>query len=168
MMSVLADEWSAILVLAAGGLVVMDGWLWLRARWLGLPMLDYGRVGLWMAGWPRGIWRLSPEAGPARVGHRIAGWALHLMTAVVFAALFLMWTGPAWLEAPALWPALVFGAVTVLVPFLTMMPGLGSGWAGHRLPRPWRARKHSLVTHLAFGLGLFAGGWGLQIVEAFR
>jgi len=35
---------------------------------------------------------------------------------------------------------------------------IGAGIAARRTPRPQVARLHSLVTHIVFGLGLYAAG----------
>lgn len=54
-----------------------------------------------------------------------------------------------------LMPALLFGLVTVLMPFLLMQPALGLGIAAANSSNPAKARLHSLLTHLIFGLGLY-------------
>lgn len=54
--------------------------------------------------------------------------------------------------------ALLAGLVTVAVPWLVMQPGFGMGIAASRTPNPTAARLRSLVTHLVFGLGLYAAG----------
>ncbi|HMM36044.1 MAG TPA: DUF2938 family protein, partial [Thermoanaerobaculia bacterium] len=60
---------------------------------------------------------------------------------------------------PALLPALLFGLVTVVFPFFVMQPALGLGVASARAPDPARARLKSLMSHAAFGLGL----WGVAL-----
>jgi hypothetical protein len=39
-----------------------------------------------------------------------------------------------------------------------MQPGMGQGLAARLSPEPGAARARSLVTHLVFGLGLYAAG----------
>jgi hypothetical protein len=60
-------------------------------------------------------------------------------------------------------PAIAFGVVTVLVPFLVMQPAMGLGVAASRTPRPRAARVQSLITHTVFGLGLYLGGWAAHL-----
>ena len=66
--------------------------------------------------------------------------------------------GEDWSRSPTLLPALAFGLVTVLFPFLVMQPAMGLGVAASRTPRPAAARVQSLVTHAIFGAGLYIGG----------
>ncbi len=66
-----------------------------------------------------------------------------------------------WLERPTLLPALAFGVVTTLVPYLVMQPSLGLGIAASKTPRPNRARLKSLATHTVFGAGLYL--WALPL-----
>jgi hypothetical protein len=89
-------------------------------------------------------------------GERPVGWSAHYLIGIGFAALLLAMTGVDWMRQPTLWPALLFGLVSVLAPFLLMQPGMGAGFAASRTPRPAAARLHSLVTHTVFGLGLYA------------
>ena len=70
-----------------------------------------------------------------------------------------------WLHSPTLLPALLFGAVTVLAPFLVMQPALGMGVEASNAPAPWRARGKSLVTHLIFGLGLYLSAQLMQMAN---
>jgi hypothetical protein len=43
-----------------------------------------------------------------------------------------------------------------------MQPAMGAGVASSRSARPGGARLQSLLTHCAFGTGLFAAGVALQ------
>lgn len=69
-----------------------------------------------------------------------------------------------WLQSPVIAPALLFGAVSVLTPFLILQPGLGAGIAASRTPKPNVARARSLVTHLMFGLGLYLSALALKML----
>ena len=63
-----------------------------------------------------------------------------------------------WLERPTLLPALVFGVVTVAMPWLVMQPSFGLGIAASKAPKPAQARLKSLMTHTVFGIGLYLLG----------
>jgi hypothetical protein len=92
------------------------------------------------------------------------GWIAHYLIGVAFAAMFLVLVGAGWLSRPALVPALVFGVMTVLVPFLVLQPGMGAGIAARKLPEPNAARLRSLFAHFSFGLGLWITGLGGMLV----
>ena len=65
-----------------------------------------------------------------------------------------------WLAHPTLMPALGFGVMTVLAPFLILQPGMGAGVAARKTPQPNVARLRSLLAHFSFGLGLWIAGLG--------
>jgi hypothetical protein len=137
----------------------MDLWSIARERLLGMPM-NYGLVGRWLAYMPRGRFRHDRIAAtPALRGERLIGWSAHYLTGILFAAVLLAIWGLDWAERPTLGPALVVGVGSVTAPFLLMQPGMGAGIAASRAPRPNAARLHSVITHLVFGLGLYAAGW---------
>ena len=146
-----------IIAIGIGATIATDVWAALRKRLLGVPALDYALVGRWIAHMPQGrfthrsIGLSAPGALEAPVG-----WAVHFLTGVAFATGLVLWQGQAWLAAPRLLPALLFGLTTVVFPFFVMQPALGAGIAASRTPSPWRARMHSLVMHAVFGLGLYA------------
>src|SRR4051812_3329891 len=60
------------LLIGAGATVVMDLWLVARKRLLGVPSLDYGLVGRWLAYLARGRFRHDPiAASPPVQGERL-------------------------------------------------------------------------------------------------
>jgi hypothetical protein len=131
--------------------LVMDLWGLLRKPLLGLPAADYRLVGRWVSHLARGKFRheaivRSPEVR----GEALTGWLAHYLLGMVFAAVFLALTGDPGIDRPSLGSALAFGLATVMVPFLIMQPAMGINAAP-------AARIQSLITHLVFGLGLFAG-----------
>ena len=83
------------------------------------------------------------------------GWVAHYLIGTGFAVVFVLLVSGSWLERPTLLPALGFGMVTVLVPFLIMQPSFGLGIAGSKTPHPHQVRLKSLMTHTVFGAGLY-------------
>ena len=137
--------------------MVMDLWGILRKRLLGIPSMNYGLVGRWLAYLPRGRFRHDPIAkSPPVRGELAIGWIAHYAIGIAFAAALLALWGLEWASSPTLAPALIVGIATVAAPFLVMQPGMGAGVAANRTPRPGAARLQSLVTHAVFGLGLYA------------
>jgi hypothetical protein len=145
-----------ILAIGIGATVFTDLWAAARKRLLGVPALNYALVGRWIAHMPQGRFVHTPIGAAApKTLEAPLGWAVHFLTGIAFAAGLVLWQGQAWLTAPSLLPALLFGMATVVFPFFVMQPALGAGWAASRAPRPWLARMHSLVMHAMFGLGLY-------------
>ncbi|WP_427312180.1 DUF2938 domain-containing protein [Cupriavidus sp. H39] len=147
-------------VIGTGATLVMDAWAILRKRLLGVPALNYGLVGRWLAWLPRGRLRHHPIAATPPVrGEQAIGWFAHYLTGIAFAGILLALWGLDWTRHPTLAPALMVGIGSVAAPFLVMQPAMGAGIAARRTPRPNMARLHSLLTHAVFGVGLYGAGW---------
>lgn len=154
------EPWMLAALTGAGATLTMDLWTVARARYFGIPSLDYRLVGRWLAWLPRGRLRHHPITSSAPMpGERWIGWTAHYLTGIAFAALLVAIAGPGWSSHPTIAPALLVGIGTVAAPFLVMQPAMGFGVAASRTPRPAAARLRSLATHAVFGLGLFAAGW---------
>ncbi|MFV3307868.1 DUF2938 domain-containing protein [Pseudomonas sp. NY15181] len=138
--------------------LLMDGWTLLLKRVFGVPSLDYAMVGRWIGHMRHGRFRHTAIGkAPAIAGERALGWIAHYLIGIGFAGALLMLSGPDWLSRPGPLPALLFGLVTVALPYLVMQPALGLGIAASRTPAPGKARIKSLGTHLVFGVGLYLG-----------
>ncbi|SDK35179.1 DUF2938 domain-containing protein [Billgrantia gudaonensis] len=149
------------LPIGVGATLFMDVIALLRRRLFGIPSLDYAMVGRWLGHLPDGTIVHRPIDNSRRVrGESALGWAAHYLIGIAFAAVFLGLTGAEWLNRTTLMPPLVFGVLTVLVPFLVLQPCLGAGIAARKTPRPNVARIRSLFTHTSFGLGLWIAGLG--------
>jgi hypothetical protein len=72
---------------------------------------------------------------------------------------FVAIVGNNWLQHPTPLPAILFGQVTALAPFLIMKPLFGYGFAASKTPNPAQARLRSLMNHTAFGIGLYLVAW---------
>ncbi len=153
----------AVLV-GLGATILIDLWALLLRRGFGIPSLDYCLLGRWLLHMPGGTFvHRSIAAAPPRPHECTAGWVAHYSIGVAFALMFVLFVSGTWLERPTLLPALVFGIVTVLVPFLVMQPSLGLGIAASKTPKPGQARLKSLMTHTIFGVGLYLSAALLQV-----
>jgi len=155
--------WTAALLIGIGATFTIDLWAQLLKRAFQVPSLNLCLLGRWVLHMPGGT-LVHPDirtASPRRYECTV-GWTSHYLIGVGFATGFLLLAGPAWLARPTLFPALLFGAATVVVPLLTMQPAFGLGIASSRTPHPWKARLKSLMTHTVFGAGLYlwAQAWG--------
>ena len=163
----MAPELADSLVLGLGASLIMDGWALLRQYTTRTPMLDYGWIARWVAGLPSGRMSVVPGQGaPLSKIERSLGWMLHYAIGAAYAGVFLSVAGPLWLESPSVWPALAFGAVTSLAPFLILQPALGRGVFANRTPAPRAARVQTLLTHLVFGAGLYGTALGLLVLRS--
>ncbi|AVP96274.1 DUF2938 domain-containing protein [Ahniella affigens] len=146
-----------ILVLGVGATLAVDLWAWLRQHLLRVPLPDYRLLGRWVGHWPAATFRHQSITKAPAIRHEYwLGWLSHYGTGIAFALLFNWLVGDTWMAKPTVWPALLFGLLTVLAPFLIMQPAFGFGWAGSLTSSPWRTRLQSVLTHVVFGLGLYA------------
>jgi hypothetical protein len=158
-METMVDYLLNALLIGAGATALTDIWSVARKRLLGIPALDYGLVGRWLAYLARGRWRHDRiAASPPVQQERLIGWAAHYLIGIGFAAVLLATWGLEWARQPTIGPALIVGIGSVAAPFLVMQPGMGAGIAASRTPRPVAARFQGLVTHAIFGFGLYAAG----------
>jgi len=154
-MTTLKSIWDGVFVIGIGATLLTDLWSALL-RHLGVATLNYAMLGRWCMHWKSGIWfHESIRDAASAPGEKLVGWILHYLTGVFFAMLFVYMAEPRWIAVPTLGPALVFGGVTVLVPWLVLQPALGAGLASANTPHPWRSRATGLATHLVFGSGLY-------------
>lgn len=145
-----------------GATLVIDLWALFLKRGFNIPSLSYCLLGRWVLHMPGGtIVHRSIAAAEQKPHECAAGWAAHYLIGTGFGLLFVVLASERWLERPTLLPALAFGVVTTLVPYLVMQPSLGLGIAASKTPRPNRARLKSLATHTVFGAGLYL--WALPL-----
>lgn len=153
------------LYIGVGATAAMDLWGLARKPLLGIAPPNYALVGRWIGHMPRGRFCHDSITASAPVrGEHIIGWAAHYLIGIWFAALLIGIWGPAWVQQPTIGPALAVGICGVAAPFFLMQPGMGAGIAASRTPRPASARLQSLITHVVFGLGLYAAGQAVHFV----
>ncbi|KVT36083.1 DUF2938 domain-containing protein [Burkholderia ubonensis] len=161
-----ADALLRLLLIGAGGTLVMDLWALFRRRAFGTPSLDYALVGRWLGHMASGRFRHASIVAAAPVRHeRPLGWLAHYAIGIAFAGLPVALAGMQWISAPTLLPALVSGIGSVAAPFFVMQPAFGFGIAAARTPQPSVARRRSLVTHLSYGLGLYVAAQVLTLMR---
>ena len=150
-------SWLEILVVGVVANIVTDIYEYLLERGLGKNR-DWHYVGRWVAYLGRGVFRHDDiQDTPSVRRELILGWAFHYLVAIVFAEIYLQILA-AILEQPAsLWNGLAFGIVTVLAPWLILIPGLGGGFFGASTERPTFVRLASLSVHAVCGIGLYLG-----------
>lgn len=147
-------------VIGLGATLVIDLWALLLKRGFNIPSLSYRLLGRWILHMPSGTFVHQSIGTAAPKRHECAvGWMAHYLIGAVFALLFTLLSSGTWLQHPTLLPALAFGVITTLVPFLVMQPSLGLGVASSKTPNPTQARIKSLMTHSIFGIGLYL--WAL-------
>ena len=135
------------------GALVFDIWNCLVEKVAGIRAPRWAILGRWLLA-PLGLGGEGPVFTPAE---RWLGTFAHYATGVAFALGLILAMGPGWIARPTLAPALLAGIVTTVFAWFVIMPALGAGIAGARIPRPNRQRVATLVAHAMMGAGFYAG-----------
>jgi hypothetical protein len=145
-------------VLLAGifACLVLDLWQQILKRIFGIPASNWAVVGRWFIR----TWRVKtmyqptidaelPEPRELQVG-----WLVHYGVSVGYAAVLyaLMTVVP--LFKPTLFDGLVFGVLTVAVPWFYFMPCMGKGVMARLTATPVKACSVALANHLVYGVAL--------------
>jgi len=134
---------------------------------MNVQTLNWCMVGRWVAHMRGGTFA-HESIGRCRTvrGECALGWAVHYAAGIALTLLLLLLVGERWLRSPTATPALVFGVVSVVLPFFVMQPGMGVGFMASKAPNPRLACIRSLATHTVFGVGLFVCAKILSLISA--
>ncbi len=142
-----------------GATLTFDLWALFLKHAFKITPANFCLVGRWLRYMPEGTFKHTNIASaPRKSGECTIGWIAHYMTGIMFAIAFVAFAGNSWLQHPTLTSAIVFGVVTVMVPFFIMQPSFGLGFAASKTSNPTQARLRSLMNHTAFGVGLYLFG----------
>lgn len=149
-----------VIFIGLGATLTFDFWALFLKYAFKIPSSNICLVGRWLRYMPEGIFTHTNIANtPRKSAECTVGWLAHYLIGITFAIIFVALVGHPWLQAPALFPAIGFGGVTVLAPFLLMQPAFGFGVAASKTANPPQARVRSLMNHIAFGVGLYLFAW---------
>jgi hypothetical protein len=150
-----SDLYGAILV-GIGATLFMDFWALALRRVFNVALPNYCFVGRWLCYMPLGRFRhANIAATPKQPAECATGWIVHYLIGVAYAFILVMPTSGRWLASPTLLPALLVGIGTVVIPYFIMQPSFGLGIAAAKTPNPTQARLRSLLSHAAYGFGLY-------------
>lgn len=150
-----------------GATLLTDGWNLLLNRAFSIPSLSYCFFGRLLLHMPEGTFsHASIVAAPQKRLECAVGWTAHYLIGVVLALGFVALAPGDWLARPTLFPAILYGIGTVVLPYFILQPALGFGIAASRTPKPAQARLKSLVTHVVFGVGLYLRAFALSALPA--
>ena len=147
-----------IVIVGVGACVVFDIWQrifhWLTA----IPPSNWALVGRWT------IVLLTSgqlivrdlELRPNRQNELGVGWLVHYSIAVAYAAIFMVLMRANILAAEFA-DGLLFGVVSVIVPWLFFLPCLGKGIMGRLTPNPLLVCTLALMMHSIFGVAIGLG-----------
>ncbi|KAF7769921.1 hypothetical protein PCIT_a2846 [Pseudoalteromonas citrea] len=137
----------------------MDLWAIFLKHVFGVRPLNYALVGrLGLHAIKGEFFHKNINVSQEMTGELMLGWLLHYLIGVIFSAVFIGLVDELWFYEPSIYLSILFGLLTVLLPFLIMQPAMGLGIAAAKAPLPNVARIRSIQTHCIFGVGLYLGG----------
>lgn len=126
---------------------------------------SYCLVGRWLCHMPKGTFTHPNIAAASHKRFECAvGWIAHYALGILYALALMAIVSTAWLARPTILPAILFGTVSLAVPFLVMQPAFGLGVAASKGPAPMQARLKALMGHTAFGFGLYVSALSLSYI----
>ena len=156
---------TAAVAVGLGATLFMDLWAEFLKRAFKVSSANYCLVGRWLRHMTDGVFRHPSIAAAAQKPAECAiGWIAHYAIGALFALALVAVTTPQWLRSPTLLPALIFGVVSVAMPFFIMHPSFGLGLAGSKTPNPTQARLRSLMNHAVFGIGLYVSALAVSFI----
>jgi hypothetical protein len=157
------------LAMGIGATLLIDTWALLLRRAFGVRSLDFCLLGRWVLLMAQGRLVHHSIGAASRQPHECAaGWTAHYLIGASFGVIFVCIAPTRWTAHPTLLPALAFGMATVVVPFCTMQPAMGLGFASSKTAEPNKARIRSVMTHTVFGVGLWACYSTVTLFARFR
>ena len=147
-------------LVGVGGTLVLDLYALMVSCVLGVPATNWATLGRWLGNMAHGqfVQVGMNEAAPVK-GELAVGWIAHYTIGIGYGLLLVGLWGEVWLERPTLLPPMIVAWMLLVAPYLIMMPGMGMGIAGSRMPRPNVTRLKSVMGHSVFGLGMYATAW---------
>lgn len=138
--------------------IALDIWGALALKVSGRMPTNWGMVGRWLTGLPHGQWVLRGDDPSApRTGEYALGWIFHYLVGISYSVLLLLICGTGFVQAPRVLPVLFVGVVvSSLAGLMILMPGMGGGVFGCKLPNQRSTIIYVLVAHLVYALALYA------------
>lgn len=147
-----------LIVVSVASVAVIDLWQRLFHRLGGLPPTNWSVVGRWLQILLRDriVFNTSLQSTQPMAGEAKAGWLLHYGVGGIYVITFYVLWQQLNMVSPIWQDGLLFGVLSVAIPWFFFMPALGAGVLAHKTPRPVLACTGALLTHSIFGLAIAA------------
>ena len=147
-----------IVIVGVGACVVFDVWQRIFYLFTAIPPSNWAMVGRWTIGLltTGQVMVGDIELQPKRRNELGVGWFVHYSIAVVYAAIFMLLIRANILAAEFA-DGLLFGVISVVVPWFFFLPCLGKGIMGRLTPNPPLVCAMALMMHSIFGIAIGLG-----------
>ncbi len=137
---------------------ILDLWQRVLLLTFKVPPSNWAMVGRWVIILSRSrVWLQNDLAqrDPLR-NELLVGWSFHYLVAIAYAIFYFILFKQG-VVGLTLFDGLIFGLISVIVPWFFFMPALGAGILGIKTPNPSFVCALALIAHAIFGgaIGLF-------------
>ncbi len=138
--------------------ILFDVWQRIFQIFTSIPPSNWTLVGRWFIGLISNGQLIANQLSqqPEAEHETPIGWAVHYAVSIGYAYAFFILLQLGIVE-PTVTHGLVFGVVSVLVPWLFFIPAMGNGILASKTPNPRLACALALMMHSLFGLSLGVG-----------
>ena len=147
-----------LILIGIGSCIVFDVWQRIFQIFTSIPPSNWKLVGRWFIGLISNGQLIASQLSqqPEAKHETPTGWVVHYAVAIVYAYVLFILVQLEIFE-PTITHGLVFGVVSVLVPWLFFMPAMGNGVLANKTPNPILSCALALMMHSIFGLSLGIG-----------
>jgi len=134
----------------------MDLWQQILKKFAGVPTTNWGIVGRWFMNSIKTQTMYHPTIDQESPVHRelAIGWLVHYTVSIMYSLLFWGLIKNSTLLNPTFLDGLIFGAISLIVPWFYFMPCMGKGVMGKLTANPLKACSISLSNHLIYGIAI--------------
>ena len=148
----------AALVIGFTATLVMDLWSIFLKKFFEVIPPNWALVGRWVGHWRNGqIFHHDINEATPFLDEKLVGWVFHYFIGVAYALGFVYVAGIDWLNSPTFSPVLFFSVASICGGWFCLHPCMGFGWALAKTENPAIGRLLGLLSHVAFGLGMWLG-----------
>ena len=136
--------------------LAMDVWQQVLKKLTGIAPSDWAIAGRWLlcSFASKNMYQPTIASQPTRPHELKAGWLMHYIVGIIYAVVFWLLMYVNNILSATLLDGLLFGAISVVVPWFYMMPCTGKGIMAYRTSTQFKACALALATHLIFGVAM--------------
>ena len=144
-----------IVIIGILSCVVMDVWQRLLKLLYSINPSDWSVVGRWfvLVVSERQIYNPTIDQGAPIKNELMIGWIVHYSVAILYSIFFYILLEYGICSA-SLINGIIFGLISVVVPWFFFMPVLGKGFLGMKTPSPLMACSLAVGSHIAIGASI--------------
>jgi hypothetical protein len=147
-----------ILIVGVVACAIFDLWQRLFQKITAIPPSNWAMVGRWSLGLMTSGQLIARdlESQAERKNELAVGWLVHYSVAIGYAAVY-AWLMHATILQAGLIDGLIFGVISVVVPWFFFLPCLGKGMLARLTPNPPLVCALALMMHSLFGASIGLG-----------